>query len=167
MSLVEDLLTILTSYSGGYRLMRQRLRGFNNSSFQNNYQNLKDQTLRITLSRLKKRELIENQNKIWLITKKGQEYLKSKIGKEKRHIHYPSAVKNRKKNMIIVFDVPEAVRKKRNWLRVELSNLGFSLLQKSVWFGPAPLPEEFIKSLNKLNLLKFIKFFKATKKDLV
>jgi len=45
--------------------------------------------------------------------------------------------------------------------------LGFEPIQKSVWFGPAPLPEDFLESLSELNLLPFLKFFRTTEEELV
>jgi len=60
MSLGDDLLTILTSYSGGYKLMRKRLMGMEIPRPERvDYQKLKEQTLRTTLSRLKKRGLVK------------------------------------------------------------------------------------------------------------
>jgi len=71
MSLTDDLLIILTAYSGGYRLMRKRLRGIEISRPKRiDYQKLKEQTLRTTFSRLKKQGLAENRNGIWAITEK-------------------------------------------------------------------------------------------------
>lgn len=127
---------------------------------------VKDQTLRITLSRLKKRGLVENKNRIWKITKKGEDYLKNKLAAKIPRFGHLKA-KNVKNNMIIIFDIPEIRRKQRDWLRGELIMLGFIQLQKSAWFGPAPLPEEFIKYLNDTNLLQYLKFFKAVKEEIV
>lgn len=168
MSLVEDLLTILTSYSGGYKLMRKKLMGYEDFYSQQkiDYQKIKDSVLRTTLSRLKKRGLIKSNKKIWEISQKGKNYLKNKLVL-KAHFNYLKFQKEREKNMIIIFDIPEKERKKRDWLRKKLIDLEFIPIQKSVWFGPSPLPEEFIKYLNKINILSCLKFFKATKKDVI
>ena len=45
---------------------------------------------------------------------------------------------------IIIFDVPEKIRGKRDLLRKELVAFGFMQLQKSVWAYPYALPKEFI-----------------------
>lgn len=167
MSLIDDLLIILTDYSGGYRLMRKRLMGMEcPRSEKVDYQKLKDQTLRSTLSRLKKRGLIENKTGIWDITNNGKKFLKNKLISKIPHFGHLKS-KNKKKEMVIVFDIPEIRRRQRNWLRMELAALGFVLLQKSVWFGPAPLPKEFIEYLNEANLLPYLKFFKAVQEDIV
>ena len=63
--------------------------------------------------------------------------------------------------MIVAFDVPERKRSQRDWLRAELKILGFIQLQKSVWFGPAPLPKTFILAVRDIHLLQYIKFYRA------
>jgi len=169
MGLGNDLLTILSSYSGGYRLMRQRINGYYGASrgkLGKNVKELKDDTLRKTLSRLKARGLVENSDRIWKITQKGKDY-------EARRIDYPSRRifhkihSRQERNMIVAFDIPEEKRRARDWLRFELRLLDFKPLQKSVWIGPAPLPSEFVKSLSDLNLIRFVKFFRATEVDIV
>ena len=169
MSFVDDLLTILTSYSGGYRLMRQRIRGIPSS--RRSYEatrEIKETTLRATLARLRKLGLVENKEGIWALTEKGRRYVRNRKSRfVKLHGKYSSGIAERRKNMIIAFDVPEPYKRKRDWLRVELRILGFEPIQKSVWFGPAPLPGKFLESLSELRLLPFVKFFSATEKDIV
>ena len=164
MSLTDDLLIILTDYSGGYKLLRKRMKGWMDvpKPKRIDYQKLKEQTLRTILSRLKKRGLVEDKKGIWAITEKGREFLKNKIP----HFGHLKT-ENKKKEMVVVFDIPELRRKQRNWLRSELMDLNFIPLQKSVWLGPAPLPKEFIKYLSETNLLQYLKFFKATEEDVI
>jgi len=164
MSLTDDLLIILTDYSGGYKLLRKRMKGWMDvpKPKRIDYQKLKEQTLRTILSRLKKRGLVEDKKGIWAITEKGREFLKNKIP----HFGHLKT-ENKKKEMVVVFDIPELRRKQRNWLRSELMALNFIPLQKSVWLGPAPLPKEFIKYLSETNLLQYLKFFKAAEEDII
>jgi len=143
--------------------MRRRMRGYTGSAFPQSVQKASANSIRVTLSRLKAKGLIRNQNGLWNLTKKGLGYLSNKLNFHPRHKKSASA----RKNMIIAFDVPERHRKKRDWLRIELRNLGFEMLQKSVWFGPAPLPTEFVSSLEELNLIPFMKFFEAKKSDII
>ncbi len=177
MSLADDILIILTSYSGGYRLMRQRIRGYygkpkayhpSRRDYLTRIKTFKDETLRKTLSRLKKRGLVENPKSIWRITKKGRDYITTKLA-DRLNFHgvYKQSLKTRAKSMIIAFDIPESYRRAREWLRYELRLLGFELLQKSVWIGPSPLPKEFIEAINELNLISYMKFFRATEEDIV
>ena len=45
--------------------------------------------------------------------------------------------------------------------------LGFEMLQRSVWLGPSPVPQEFIDSLRKLQILQYMKFFEAKEADII
>ena len=162
-SFSDDLLTIMSGYSGGYRLIRARLRGYRGpiSGQKKIHRTISDDTLSVTLHRLKKRGLLQLDGKTWRIARKGKEHL-SKI--------FPRRSWDRlagPKRVVIVFDIPERAKKKRDWLRTELRVLGFSMLQQSVWFGPAPLPREFIEALDLLGLATHIRFFEAREADIV
>lgn len=179
MNIGEDLLVFLSGYHKGYALMRKRLRGYTGPATPHKISaatNIKTNTLSVTLSRLKKRGLVENNSGGWLITPRGKKQIRDNIDRISNlhshiaklfHITYQIKRSTKKKNMIIAFDIPETHKQVRNWLRVELDNLGFSQLQKSVWFGPTPLPQEFIKRISSLHILAYIKFFKAEKYDIV
>ncbi len=69
--------------------------------------------------------------------------------------------------MIISFDIPETKHSLRDKLRSDLMALGFVMLQKSLWFGPGPLPEEFLEELDHARILKCLKFFEAREADIV
>ena len=174
MTLTEEILTILTSYSRGYHLMRMKMHGTDLRALPSALKKLpvaSTNTLRVTLSRLKRAGLIENKDGIWKITQKGKTYMPRKIGLLPAHSNARSRSdlrgSSKSKNMIIAFDIPEMHRRKRNWLRIELANLGFEIMQKSIWFGPAPIPKEFVHSLQELNLLPHVKFFEAKEKDII
>ena len=126
---------------------------------------LNEQTVRRTLSRLKKGGFVESKNHFWKQTAKGEEYLKEKLARllpPRRR-----KMRTKKKNLIVAFDIPETMRRKRDLLREELVWYGFEQLQKSVWFGPGPLPEEFIEDLQCFGILWYIRFFQATEKEIV
>lgn len=53
---------------------------------------------------------------------------------------------------IVIFDVPERDRRKRDWLRTQLLACDFKPLQKSVWTGTRPLPEALIEEIDALDL---------------
>ena len=164
MSFVDDLLVVLSSYHGGYRAMRRMVRGYPAARKNAKQPDRDDNYLRVTLSRLRRRGLTENKGGLWSLTQKGKEYLASKL----RHRKYGDGENKKKsKQMIIAFDVPEKYRRERDWLRIELKNLGFAMMQKSVWYGLSPLPQDFISSLNDLKILKFIKFFDAKEHEIV
>jgi len=165
MSFSDDLLVILSSYSDGYRLMRAHMRGYKTYGSYDDVQKISRNTLQVTLSRLKKRGYVINEKKgIWKITEAGKKYFLSKLPK------LPKSKKKtpeRVKSIIVVFDIPEKKRKMRDWLRAELIGLGFEMLQRSVWFGPAPLPEKFIRTLGDWNIAPHIKFFSAQEADII
>lgn len=53
---------------------------------------------------------------------------------------------------LVIFDVPERIRDRRNFLRRELDYLGFHQLQKSAWVTPYPLPLEFFEITKELEV---------------
>lgn len=57
-----------------------------------------------------------------------------------------------KKWRLVIFDVPEKIRGRRDFLRKELHSLGFHQLQKSVWASPYPMPPEFDDIFSELSL---------------
>ena len=64
---------------------------------------------------------------------------------------------------IIIFDIPEDKKRHREWLREVLKNLGFSMLQKSVWSGKSKVPQSFLSDLKKLQLLECVEIFAISK----
>jgi hypothetical protein len=66
--------------------------------------------------------------------------------------------------LIIAFDIPEKNRLKRAWLRSVLKNLGFKIIQQSVWVGRGNLPAIFLDDLEKMGLVEFVEIFEVTKK---
>ena len=149
--------------------MRARMRGSTwkpkRGETSHNFQEASDATMRVTLSRLKRRGYVENKKGIWQITKMGRACLLKKASF--LPMHSRRVVKSQHKNIIISFDIPETHKKKRNWLRIELLYLGFEMLQRSVWLGPSPVPQEFIDSLRKLQILQYMKFFEAKEADII
>jgi DNA-binding PadR family transcriptional regulator len=118
------------------------------------------------LYQLKKQGFIKKEgdgkNGRWIITALG----KQRFEKLKNMVRMPKINYQKEKDEglnIIIFDIPEKYRKKRDWLRRCLSALEFTMLQKSVWTGKNKLPEEFLKDLEELNLIDFIHIFKVSK----
>ena len=64
---------------------------------------------------------------------------------------------------LIVFDIPEKFKYKRVWLRKYLRNLGFQMLQRSVWIGKYKIPEDFIHDLRELKILSNTHILKIQK----
>ncbi|OHA91238.1 MAG: hypothetical protein A2758_02090 [Candidatus Zambryskibacteria bacterium RIFCSPHIGHO2_01_FULL_49_18] len=126
-----------------------------------------ERTLRSTLSRMKRKGLLKNVGGKWSITSDGLELLNGRNSDIKRYFPAPRHRGGKvKRSLIIIFDIPEKIRRYRDWLRPELENFGFKRIQDSVWFGP-PLPKEFLEFLDEYKLLRYIRFFKATEDDLI
>ena len=67
--------------------------------------------------------------------------------------------------VLVAFDIPESKRKDRNWLRQQLKNWEFTMVQQSLWLGNGPLPAEFYSHINLLGIKNNIKVFKVSKKQ--
>ena len=65
--------------------------------------------------------------------------------------------------IIVVFDIPEKERKKRDWLRSALKSIGLKLVQKSVWMGKVKVPKDFIDDLSELKLIDYVEIFEISK----
>lgn len=64
------------------------------------------------------------------------------------------------KDMIIILDISSDKRSQRDWLRRQLKEFNYSLLQKNILVGPSPLPPEFINYLKSISLFSRLKMFK-------
>ena len=104
-------------------------------------------TFSTILSRLKKQGLVvktgTHKKSLWSLGKKGADLL---------DIINSSLPKEDGITRLVMFDIPEAERVKRNLVRIELVACGYQRLQKSVWLGYRPLPDKFIKSLDEIKL---------------
>lgn len=170
MSAIDDLLIILSSYHGGYRLMRRRARGDmgytrkERERYGIRDRNISEGVERVMLSRLKEKGFVANEKRgVWELTAKGLVHVRTLRADRERSTRTASAPGD----LIIAFDIPEIDARKRRWLRVMLKSLHFHLLQKSLWFGPGPLPESFITELRVQRILSHLKFFSAQEKDVV
>ncbi len=59
---------------------------------------------------------------------------------------------------IIIFDVPEKYRKRRDFLRTELCAYGFMQLQKSVWVTPYKIADNFTDVIESMGVRKYVNF---------
>ncbi|MEK7624521.1 MAG: hypothetical protein AAB404_02270 [Patescibacteria group bacterium] len=120
------------------------------------------------LYQLKKQEFIEKKKDngkktVWRLTSEGQQRLKFLKSKKLLSPLKSSGEEKKDCQKIIVFDIPENQKKKRDWLRDTLTNFNFSMIQRSVWMGDSQLPEEFFYSLKELNLMPCIHIFAVNK----
>lgn len=122
------------------------------------------------LNYLKKQGFVESKKRekksVWKITAKGREkldLLKERNLYSKENAQYEEG-KSDSNFKIIVYDIPvNEGNKKRDWLRAALKNLGFTMLQKSVWVGKKKIPEEFLNDLNQRKMLKYVQILEVAR----
>ena len=137
------------------RLWRQLL------SLDSDYQ-FKRQTFSVIFTRLQKQGLVERKNNKWGITNLGKKFIKNMKTADVFDLPQKDGILR-----LVIFDVPERERRRRDWLRLELIACDFKLLQKSVWMGERPLPQEFLENLEEMNLLPHIHIFTVYKRGTI
>lgn len=124
---------------------------------------VEQQAFYTALNRLKRDGLVERQGKFrWRLTRHGLKAAKQ----ISRHLGYTdsrASVEASERNVMVVFDIPERWRARRDDLRAELIALRFELLQKSVWMGSGPLPQAFLEYLRDQHLLPYVHLFTVQK----
>jgi CRISPR/Cas system-associated endoribonuclease Cas2 len=70
---------------------------------------------------------------------------------------------NSPKNLIVMYDIPDSLKKERDWFRRHLIKFGYTMIQRSVWVGPSPLPKQFLKYLKEIKIGDKLKTFKLAK----
>ena len=87
--------------------------------------------------------------------------------KGRRYFQYQCFTHNFKntapKNLIVMYDIPSSKKKEREWYRRQLQKFDYIMIQKSVWVGPSPLPNDFLKYIKSIGLLNQIKTLKLAK----
>ena len=118
---------------------------------------------RTALSRLQKSGLVKRSDwGIWKITEIGRAYVDKYFNKINRYNAYQKLIsENKDKDIktVIIFDIPEKERYKRDMLRMELVALDFKQAQKSVWVGNTVIPKLFLEYLRDFNLLSYVRIF--------
>lgn len=153
-------LVVLAGGAGGARAIHS----LSNQYLESHLRKTRDKNIEIEhfrniLSRLKKSKLIQSSKRgFWHITAKGKGYVDF-LHRRGAYEEFKNNNKKKKSDVIIVFDIPEVSRKKRDYLRFELLALGYKPIQKSVWLGCGPLPQEFIKYLKEMKTLDYIHIF--------
>lgn len=168
-----DLAAIFTApYGSSFGRIEKRLREFQKgrTSVVAHWREevIKAQAFRDLIGRLKRDGLIKKEsigkNKIPRLTTKGQKKLETLRVEINRRIPDGQYVHEHGETLkIVVFDIPERERWKRDWVRVVLRRLEFRMLQRSVWIGKTKVPRDFINDLKRLNLLSFVEIFAITK----
>ena len=155
MNLVYEILKDLSTSSLRYKGSRVNLFGI--PKFKNYSQN----SISGTLSYLRRADFVENVDDGLQVTPKGQEYIKRKMDSLQQF--YFNFDKNVPKNLIVMFDIPETKKAEREWLRWHLKKFNYSMIQKSVWVGPSPLPKRFLDYIENIKIKDGFKTFKLAK----
>jgi len=155
MALVEEILKELwdaSLHSKGGRVNLFGIPKFNKKSFG---------SMRTTIYRLRKQNLIEKQGSGWFLTPAGRKYTRKKLNSLREF--FSSSQKENNRNLIVMFDISESKKAEREWFRWNLKKFNFIMIQKSVWVGPSPLPKEFLNYIKKIGLKESIRTFKLAK----
>ena len=120
------------------------------SEYYEELSNLRENRFRTALWRLQEKGLVEKKKGTLHLTSLGLKYF-NKI----------KAFGDRRKKWdgkwrILMFDIPERIKKERHWLRSELYALGYKPLQKSVFIGKFPLKEDLFKEITRRRLNNYI-----------
>lgn len=155
MSIASDILAELLSIKLNYKGIPVNIFGI--PRFKEYYYG----SVKSATGSLKKRGLICKNDSGWQLTAKGLEHTKSM---QKPTEKFVSPFESKApKNLLLMFDIPQEKTVYRNWLRDQLREFNYVMVQKSVWVGPSPLPSEFIKFITDLKIKDCIKTFKLAK----
>ncbi|MFA5827686.1 MAG: hypothetical protein WC839_04330 [Candidatus Paceibacterota bacterium] len=108
--------------------------------------------------RLKKNGFLIQDENDFSLSSKGVSYFTNPY----RHIKEKIEKKNK---IIFIFDIPENKRKVREWLRNQIKFWDFEMIQKSVWVGYGPFPQDFLNRLKLLEVDKCVKIFNVQSKN--
>lgn len=122
---------------------------------------------RALIKRLEQQGLIERtqkREKVFVtITRRGTSRL-ARIQERKALKEAPMAAQAQNARwIIVVFDIPEKKRCKRDWIRRTLHTMGFAMIQKSVWMGQTILPEAFVENITGQGIAPCVEILEVTK----
>jgi DNA-binding transcriptional regulator PaaX len=153
-SFPQDLLNELPDCYPGFKFLKDMFGCNSKKEFKKN-------TIRVNIFRLKKQGLIaEAENKKFYLTDEGKKmvaYIKDRYSILEKPWD--------KKLRLVVFDIPETEKYFRKWLRAELGLLMFKQLQKSVYIGKYPIPDDLYQDLIKNNLFQNVHIFTINEAD--
>jgi len=168
---VDIMDAILSSgYGASYSKMQYSLKQKSYRKSQEEINKQRTQNYYNILYRLRKDNLIiekeEGGKRFFRATSKGLKkilLLKETLSSSKNLPSKYYKKENQSFFTIVVFDVPEKERRSRDWLREVLKNLGFQMIQKSVWLGKIKIPKELLNDIFKLKLENFVEIFEISK----
>jgi len=152
MSMKDEILEILNTPKYYYKGIPV------NAFFLPAFGNYEKESVRNNFYNLNKNGYLEKSDGYFKINKSGTELL-SKNKKQYLKNFNPSENKN-PKNLLLLYDIPEDKKKERDWFRRTLIKYSFTMIQRSVWVGPSPLPKEFLEYVKSIGLKNSIKTFR-------
>jgi DNA-binding transcriptional regulator PaaX len=155
MSLIYEILKELSKTTLNYKGAKVNLFGIPK------FEKYSKNSLSGTLCYLRKKNFIENKNYKLQVTKNGRKYIERKMNSLEQFSSKLS--KNSPKDLLVIFDIPETKKAKREWLRWHLKKFNYQMVQKSVWVGPSPLPKEFLDYLEEIKIKDGLKTFKLAR----
>lgn len=108
------------------------------------------QTLATTLSRAKKRGLVEMENETPVLTSAGLHRIEPVL--------LPPLLNE---YLLVAFDIPESRRYARNQFRAYLRSKGFRQLQKSLWISRLDYSQQIYVTAWRLRISKEVRIFRA------
>lgn len=154
MSIILEILKAMNNAKFNYKGVR--VNGFGTPDFLR----FNKSSFRSAICRLRQKGYISHEDECWIITELGINYI-DKCENSLKQFESPFG-KNCKRNLILIFDIPESKKVERDWLRWQLKKFQYKLIQRSVWVGPSPLPHDFKKYLKFIKLQQYIKTFKLS-----
>lgn len=125
------------------------------------FREYKRNSVKVAFSRLEKKQYILCTGSTWKLTESGKRYWKKR--QARLRLFESVFSKESPRNLLLIFDIPEVRKAEREWFRFHLRKFDYKMIQRSVWVGPSPLPQEFLDYLKQIKLSDCIKTFKLAK----
>jgi phenylacetic acid degradation operon negative regulatory protein len=119
-----------------------------------------DQAVRSSLSRLKRRGIVEAERRDGVAGYALSEYARHVLEVGDRRIFARPEPQSRDW-VVVVFSVPESERQKRHALRARLAWLGFGTVSSGVWIAPGHLADDAMEVLVTNGLDLYVDLFRA------
>ena len=142
--------------------------GLRSQAYQNVYgyvpQNIKPASYKSVLRRMLQSDLIEKTivdgKPVLKITSQG----KNKISRNFPLFSMQDATWDQRWR-VLIFDIPEKLRWKRDYFREKIKNLGFGMIQQSVWISPHAFEDDIREFIRSLKLEMYVYVFVAYKTE--
>ena len=152
MPLTNEILTEIWNREYNYKGIRVNIFGIPR------FKKYSRRTLRSTIDRLARDQLIEKNFAGLVLSPVGKKYIARKLNSLKQ-FEFSGKVSS-KRELLLMFDILECKKAEREWLRFHLKKFNFIMVQKSVWVGPSPLPKDFQLYLKEIKIEECVKKFK-------